>query len=275
MRRRPELFRNKSDHTAREAIHMLKDSGFTDNQLKTTILRNPTILSLTVDGQLKPKMEFLKNLGLAPQIICSNPRLLSFSLENSLGPKIAHLRNLFGSTVDLCQALKMVPGLLTSDFEKQVKPKMEYVKNNIGVLEGSAAFLRALDAILGHSFETLEKKIKHMASLGLAEEEILLILKSNPKILRCSTKKVKENIDFLIHTAGLMPRIVALSPKLLNYSVEKRLIPRYKVFKYLRTNQQSKPLASLATFFQLSEKKFLKRFGQYDTEIKSNDHTIS
>ncbi|GLJ34123.1 hypothetical protein SUGI_0685820 [Cryptomeria japonica] len=275
MRRYPLLLKSKSDHTAREAIHMLKDSGFTDNQLKSTILRSPTILSLTVDGNLMPKMEFLKSLGLAPQIISRNSRLLTISLENSLGPKITHLRNLFGSNVHLCRALKMVPELLTADFEKQVKPKMEYVKNNIGVSEGSTAFLRALNAIISQSFETLEKKIKHMASLGLAEEEILLILKGNPIILSCSTKKVKGNIDFLIYIAGLMPRIFATYPVILSYSVEKRLKPRYEVFKYLRTNQQSKPLPSLPTFFQLSEKEFLKRFGQYDTEIKSNDNTIS
>ncbi|GLJ34120.1 hypothetical protein SUGI_0685780 [Cryptomeria japonica] len=251
MRRRPDLLRNKSDHTAREAIHLLKDSGFTDNQLKNTIVNDPSIILLTVDGQLKPKMEVLKNLGLTPGIISHTPRLLSFSLENTLGPRIAHLRNVFGSNVHLCQALKTVPELLTNDFEKKVKPKMEYVKNNIGILEGSTTFLRVLNAVLGHSFETLDKKIKHMASLGLAEEEILPIIKSNPRVLRISTKKVKENMDFLIHTAGLMPSIVASSPILLNYSVEKRLKPRYELFKYLRTKQQSKRLPNLASFLKL------------------------
>ncbi|XP_057829563.2 transcription termination factor MTERF9, chloroplastic [Cryptomeria japonica] len=279
MRRQPKLLRKKSDHTARKAIHLLKDFELTNNQLKSLIVRNPTILSATANGQLKPKMEFLKNLGLATQemrqIICRNPRLLTMSLENTIYPRITNLRNLFGSTVHLCLALKTVSELLTTDFEKQVKPKVEYVKNNIGISEGSKAFLRALYAIISQSFETLEKKIKHMASLGLAEEEILLILKGNPIILSCSTKKVKENIDFLIHIAGLMPRIFAPYPLFLSYSVEKRLKPRYEVFKYLRTNQQSKPLPSLTKIFQLSEKEFLKRFGQYDTEIKSNDNTIS
>ncbi|XP_059073115.1 transcription termination factor MTERF6, chloroplastic/mitochondrial [Cryptomeria japonica] len=129
MRGQSQLLRNKSDHTAREAIHFLIDSGFTENQLKSTILKNPPILTLTVDRQLKPKMEFLKIFGWAPQdvpsVIARNPRLLSMSLENSLASRIPHLRSLFGSKDHLCKALKIAPQLLLSDFKKQVIPKGE------------------------------------------------------------------------------------------------------------------------------------------------------
>ncbi|GLJ12558.1 hypothetical protein SUGI_0193460 [Cryptomeria japonica] len=279
MRKLPQLLRTKSDHTAREAIHILKDNGMTENQLKSTIRRNPSILLITVDAQLKPKMEFLKNLGLAPQdlplVISRCPRLLSMSLENSLAPRIPHLRSLFDSKDHLCKALRLAPELLGSDFKKQVIPRVEYMKNNLGILEGSTAFVRVLTVLLYVSFETLEKKTKHLASLGLAEEEIRLILQYNPRVLRSSIKKIKENMDFLIHTAGLMPEVVVTYPIILNFSVEKTLKPRYELFKYLRTNPHCKCPPSLVLFLTLSEKSFLKKFGQYSTQVKSNDHTIS
>ncbi|GLJ34103.1 hypothetical protein SUGI_0685490 [Cryptomeria japonica] len=126
-------------------------------------------------------MEFLKKMGLATQDIAHmalrTPRLLASSLENSVVPRILHLETIFGSKVHLCKALRVAPQLLTSDFERQVKPKVEYLKNSLGILEGSTAFARALNAVIGLSFETLEAKTKHMASLGLAEEEISQILK--------------------------------------------------------------------------------------------------
>ncbi|XP_059065189.1 transcription termination factor MTEF1, chloroplastic-like isoform X2 [Cryptomeria japonica] len=190
MRRAPRLLRNKSDQTAREVIHLLRDSGFTENKLKILIVKNPTILLLKVDSQLKPKMEFLKKMGLATQDIAHmalrTPRLLASSLENSVVPRILHLETIFGSKVHLCKALRVAPQLLTSDFERQVKPKVEYLKNSLGILEGSTAFARALNAVIGLSFETLEAKTKHMASLGLAEEEISQILKVlSPGLLLC------------------------------------------------------------------------------------------
>ncbi|GLJ34124.1 hypothetical protein SUGI_0685840 [Cryptomeria japonica] len=237
MRRKPTLSRNKSDHIAREIVHTLTDFGFTENQIKSTILRNPLILTLKADGELKPRIDFLKQIGLDPQdmpgIITRNPHVLTGSLENSLAPRILHLRNLFGSNVHLRQALKRAPDLLTADFERRVKPKVEYVKNYLGISE---------------------------------EDEIRLFLKKCPTLFHCTTKRIKKNMDFLIHTAGLELEIVALNPVLLNLSVEKRLIPRYEVFKYLSIIPQSKDLPSLVTFFKLPEEEFIKRFGQYSTK---------
>ncbi|GLJ34116.1 hypothetical protein SUGI_0685720 [Cryptomeria japonica] len=132
-----------------------------------------------------------------------------------------------------------------SDFKKQVMPRAEYLKNNIGILEGSVGFARALNVFLNLSFETLENKTKHMASLGLAEEEISQILKIYPRALSHSTKKMKESIDFLIRTAGLESKIVASNAVILSFSVEKRLKPRYEVFKSLSANPHVKGLPSL------------------------------
>ncbi|XP_057856021.2 transcription termination factor MTERF4, chloroplastic [Cryptomeria japonica] len=197
MRRAPLLLRNKSDNTAREVIHLLRDPGFTENKLTTTILRYPLILTPRADRQLRPKMEFLKKMGLSTQdsahIILNRPRLLSLSLENCLAPRILHLETLFGSKDNLCKALRIAPRLLVSDFQKQVKPKVEYVKNSLGTPEGSTAFARALSVVTGVRFETLEAKIENMASLGLAEKEIGQILKKYPEALRYSTKKMKES----------------------------------------------------------------------------------
>ncbi|GLJ24163.1 hypothetical protein SUGI_0460940 [Cryptomeria japonica] len=166
---------SKSDHTAREAVHLLKDSGFTENKLKSTILRNPSILTLRVDSQLKPKMEFLKKICLTTLdiavIVFRRPRLFNMSLENCLATRIVYLETLFASKVHLCKALRRAPVLLVCNFKKRQVPRVEYLKNR-GILEDSLGFGQALNLVLNHSFETLEKKTKHMASLGLADEEI-------------------------------------------------------------------------------------------------------
>ncbi|GLJ34104.1 hypothetical protein SUGI_0685500 [Cryptomeria japonica] len=101
--------------------------------------------------QLKPKMEFLKKMGLTTQdithFVWRSPRLLSLSLENCLAPRILQLETLVGSKVNLCKALRRAPELLTNDFEKQVKPKVEYLKNRLGILEGSKPAMKSLNLL--------------------------------------------------------------------------------------------------------------------------------
>ena len=49
MRRQPQLLRTKSDHPAKEAIQLLKDSGFTEKKLRSVIHACPSTLQLKAD----------------------------------------------------------------------------------------------------------------------------------------------------------------------------------------------------------------------------------
>ncbi|KAH9309946.1 hypothetical protein KI387_037857, partial [Taxus chinensis] len=280
LKRYPALSKTRSPHTAREAVQLLRDSAFTENQLQKTIVGNPNVLTQTADGRLKPKMEFLKSLGFTPQALASlisgRSRLLSFSLENSLRPRISYLKNLFGPDVNLCEVLTAAPGILSSNIEKQIKPKVEYVKNNMGISEGSKTFVYALHAVLSNGPESIDRKVKNMASLGFLDEEIREILKKSPNVLNISTKKVQGNMDFLIHTAGLERGIVVANNALLGLSLEKRLKPRYEIFISIRAKTRSKDLPRLSRMFLISEKKFHQKFVQSNPEkTESSDLTIN
>ncbi|KAH9309952.1 hypothetical protein KI387_037863 [Taxus chinensis] len=272
--RRPSLRRIRTDQNAREVIHFLRDSGLTEIQLHKTIVRNPSILQLKVNGQLKLKIEFMKTLGFTTKelayLVSMLPRILNSSLENALRPKICHLKNLFGSNVNLCKALTAAPELLGSDIEKQLKPKVEYVESIMGILQGSTTFVYALRQIVSQGFENVANKMKHMANLGLSEEEVHQIVNKHPQVLGLSTKKMQENIHFLIHSAGLTRRTLVLNPLLLSLGIEKRLKPHHEVFKSLCSKPNSKRPLSLVGMFRLTEKNFLKKFGQYNTQRQSH-----
>ncbi|KAH9293965.1 hypothetical protein KI387_040830, partial [Taxus chinensis] len=196
MSKDPSLFRCTSTDRAQQAVQFFRDSGFTLDQVRKTILKDPSVLVRTVDGQLKPKIDLLKTLGLTEQdvgfVISHQPRILCGSLDKNLSPKIFLLLNLFGSKDNLYKALKRTPGILVYDFQ------------------------------------TLEKKLKIMESIGLLEHQIKEILEKDPRFLCLSRDKIEKNMNFLTNTAGLHSSIVVKYPLLLGFSVEKRLKPRYK-----------------------------------------------
>ncbi|GLJ35969.1 hypothetical protein SUGI_0721570 [Cryptomeria japonica] len=263
----PQKFWTKSTHRAQQAVQLFRDLGFTEDQVRKILLTQPNVLTLKVDTQLQPKINFIKELGFSDSnlghILSREPKLLSLSVERNISPKIPILVSLYGSKLNLCKALMCSPRILHCKFEnlkrkivilKQygiqdglflfilkvrpytiffnseevLKSKIEYVRN-LGVLEGSKAFVYTLMAVNSSGLEKFENKLKHMATLGLLENEIIQFLKKSPITLTMSIDKMEKNMDFLKHIAGFQPNIVVMHPCLLRYSIKNRMRPRHKV----------------------------------------------
>ncbi|KAH9329278.1 hypothetical protein KI387_001386, partial [Taxus chinensis] len=225
----PALFRTKSTERAQDALQLLRDSGFTIDQVRKTILRHPCVLAFKVDDRLKPKIELFKTLGLTEEdmgnVISKHPRILSSSIDNNLAPKIPLLIKLFGSKDKLSKAVRRAPFILLYDFQ------------------------------------TLEMKFRNMKSVGLLEHEINELVRKFPPALALSKDKLQKNMDFLTNTARFRPCIVVTYTQFLGFSLEKRLKPRYMVFKYLTSMMNDKHLSiSLTTMLCMTELEFANRF---------------
>ncbi|KAH9293966.1 hypothetical protein KI387_040831, partial [Taxus chinensis] len=228
----PCIFKSKSTHRAQQTLQLFRDSGFTLDQVRKTILRNPGILKYKAEERLKVKIEYFRKLGLDEEevatIISHQPIILNYSLQKNFSPKIPLLQNLFGSKANLCKALKRAPILLLFEFE------------------------------------TLERKLKHLESIGLLKHEVEELFMKDSMILSLSTNKLDKNMGFLTHTAGFRPNIVLRYIQFLSYSVDKRLKPRHKVFQYLSPKHLT---LSLPSMFCLSEQVFTDRFLRNHPEV--------
>ncbi|KAH9308191.1 hypothetical protein KI387_036102, partial [Taxus chinensis] len=260
------LSKRKSTHTAQQALQLFKDSGLTSDQVRKVVRRYPNALALRVD-RVKPKIELLNRLGLTGEdlaaVIAREPRILGLNLEKNLGPKIRLLVNQFGSEIDVAQAIRRAPVLLFSDSNvlENVARKLKQMES-IGLLEDEVKeIFKKAPGLLSITTESLEKKLNHIASIGLTDDEIKMLLKKGPRILAMSVDKMKKNMDFLTHTAGFHPNIVLKYPSFFQFSLEKRLKPRFMLFEYLTEMQSSKCLTtSLVRMLTLSEQEFSHKF---------------
>lgn len=233
---KPNLVRVRSTLTAQQAVRYLRDSGFTDDRVRTFIIRNPSFITLNADRLLKSKFECMKTWGLTAQdilvVLYRAPRLINCSLEKLLCPNMQYLQNLFGPEADVSRVFKSPQFLVSSNMP-----------------------------------QLLEKKMKHWATFGLLEDEIKELFRSHPKILNISMVKVQKNMEFLMNTAGLPAKFVLKQPNLVScYSLERRIKPRHKVWSAVCAMQPSKRPRSLISALNLSERTFLEKY------VHSNPH---
>jgi mTERF domain-containing protein len=98
--------------------------------VRTLVLRLPSVLGLSIDANVRPKLEFLSAaLGLSKdelrEALCREPAVLGASLDKSLRPNLELWRAELPGNVELREIVKQ-RGLrwLTCNAEKRTRPRL-------------------------------------------------------------------------------------------------------------------------------------------------------
>jgi mTERF domain-containing protein len=71
---------------------------------------------------------------------------------------------------------------------------------------------------------------------------------------------LKKKVEFVVKTAGFPLDDVVKYPVMLGYSLEKRMIPRYRVMEALKSMQVLETEKTFPQIFKLPERDFLERY---------------
>jgi len=130
-------------------------------------------------------------------------------------------------------------------------------------------FTYALVVILFGGKEKINRKRLCLSSLGFSEKEVQDILRRQPMSLALSEEKVKRNVDFLVNSVGLPLDDLVRYPPLFQFSLEKRMIPRYRVMEALESMKVPKPKMGFPLLFKLPERIFLEKYIHSNVESSS------
>ncbi|KAF4371534.1 hypothetical protein G4B88_008249 [Cannabis sativa] len=289
----------KSPHKLQSAHKLLLEHGLSEKHIQSLILSSPKILFSDVDKVLRPKLQALGKLGMdgydLGKFISKNPTVLARSLEKKLVPSIEILKDILGNDAkgkDFMRILRsrwilwadpqrllanraflescgVVGPQLVSLLKKE--PRVCLMQEtelrelvcrvlDMGVSLGSTMFPHALHAAGGLSKQTLEKRFELLRNLGFSKEESLEMFRRAPHLLRTSNKKLEFGVDFFLNTAKFNKLRLIRSPALLMFSMEGRVIPRYKVLEVLKMKKLFKNGPSFHTMLVCSEAQFLEKF---------------
>ncbi|XP_074306353.1 transcription termination factor MTERF8, chloroplastic-like [Silene latifolia] len=296
----------KSTENPNSVIDFFKISGFSQFQIKQLVSRAPKILSCNVDNNLKPKFEALHGLGFSKSdladIISLYPDGCWRSLNDHIIPTFEILKSFFGDDNEvLINALKKSNWFLGPNVKKELPDVVSLLQSyglsddqiklfalrktryfsfgtkwlepilirveNLGIPRGSPMFLHGICALGSLSEANLDARKGIYKSYGFNDEDVLTLARKNPYALLVTESKLRNGLDFFMKEAGYLPSVIASVPSILTYSLEKRVIPRYRVWKGLKERgiqkvTNKKLNVDFVHCLSINEPKFFEKFVQ-------------
>ncbi|CAK9018878.1 Transcription termination factor MTERF5, partial [Durusdinium trenchii] len=223
----------KGRNTKEEISIFLRSQGFTAIHISMMFERRLSV-GQSIDNNLKPKLQWLSQLGLdksqVAKAVAACPSILGYSIEQNLKPTVQWLLDLGLSKTQVAKAVAKSPAFLGLSIEKNLKPTVQWLLglrlNNSQVAKAVATF----PPILGLSIErNLKPTVQWLLGLGLSKTQVAKAVATSPPILGYSVeRKLKPTVQWLLDL-GLsktqVVKIVASTPQIVGYSIEHNLKP--------------------------------------------------
>ncbi|GJV51428.1 transcription termination factor MTERF5, chloroplastic-like protein [Tanacetum coccineum] len=185
---------------------------------------------------------------------------LGFDYEKKISENILVLRKYGLSSHKIESLLLKNPGCLLQRVE-WLDGVVKKVEPLLGIRPDSPRFLDGVEIVKSFSEATLNKKLGIFRSFGWTEDEIVRMTGSLPSCLRRSEGTIKASLEWFKENPGYGGAYLSTHPKLLVYSLEKRVVPRYQVWVTLWVKGLLKNRwFSLCSLVALSEEKFVRDF---------------
>lgn len=110
------------------------------------------------------------------------------------------------------------------------------------------------------SKSTWQHKIEVYKRLGWSDDDVDLAFRKNPVCLHLSERKIVDGMDFLVNKMGVKSRDIARSPIVLTYSLQKWIIPRCLLVRFLQLKGLLKTNTHMLGYLKLSEELFWGKF---------------
>ncbi|KAG4166684.1 hypothetical protein ERO13_A13G148100v2 [Gossypium hirsutum] len=297
----------KSLEKTQSAVNFLQSLGFSNAQIASSARLAPQILFADVENVLRPKIKFFQDLGLMephiPKFFSMNSTLLTCSLDKKLIPSVQLVKKVLGNNnEDLFKVFSRCNGFIARDSILKLSRNIEYLES-CGIVGSQLSMLlrrqprifrmrestlrnlvsRALDMgfstdsrMLVHAIHTMnclsektfKKKWELLKSCGFSENDCATMFRKAPGLFRVSEEKLKLGIEFFINAAKFNKDIVASNPFLLMYSLEDRVIPRYRVMQIIKSKMLLKKDRSFLYILDQTEIEFLKFISRFTDDVE-------
>ncbi|KAA8546885.1 hypothetical protein F0562_003314 [Nyssa sinensis] len=134
------------------------------------------------------------------------------------------------------------------------------LNRDVGFSIDSRMFVHAVYTVSCLSTVTLTRKLELFRSFGFSKEECIEMFRRAPGLLRTSEVKLKLGIEFFMKYIKFEKSVLVHRPSCLMHSMEKRVIPRYRVLQLIKVKRLLKKEPSFISVLILPEDEFLEKF---------------
>ncbi|TMW97226.1 hypothetical protein EJD97_005934 [Solanum chilense] len=280
-------------------LNFFKQIGLDNTQIKILVYPAPTLLFADVGKTLEPKVRVLQEFGLSGldlvRVISKSGPFLRTGLDTRIKPSLEYLRKLLGKDETVAKVLKRSPALLnyrldrvmarnilffqnhgcsSLDLEKLILrnpiifvQKLEWLEDIVQRVEkefcicrDSRMFYYGVEMLSSLSKSSLEMKLGIFRSFGWSDSDIITMVQRLPLCLTTSEVKLRNVLKFFMEELGYESSYIARHPTLIMFSLEKRVLPRIKIWELLKEKQVIKKVPCFYTVIKCSEREFLENY---------------
>ncbi|KAK6118401.1 hypothetical protein DH2020_047818 [Rehmannia glutinosa] len=270
IKRQPTILFADVEKTLKPKVTFYQELGLCGPRLGILISKNPALLTSSLDKKLKPSIGVIKKvLELDGTKTKNNDisdlmfRILSryawvIGNDSRLQSNIIYLRRCGVIGSQLIMLLKTEPRLF-SIREEELKNLVSRAIG-MGFEMGSRMLVYGILALYCNSAETINRKFELLRKFGFSRDDCNLIFVKSPALFKVSEAKLRRGIEFFTHTLMLDKSVLVGSPFLLMFSVEKRMIPRFKFLETIKSRGLLGKQPSFITVLIMPDKEFVEKF---------------
>ncbi|KAI3693480.1 hypothetical protein L6452_33318 [Arctium lappa] len=290
---------SSTESNPQSVIFFFESLGFTNTDIQTWVNKSPQILFSGVEKALKPRIQFFQDLGLTGsdlgKFISKNPVYLSDRFEERLRPCVDVIKRFMIDDQSIIRTLNRCNWIDVKQPVPKISANIKYLEEECGIVGSqlvlvmtrqprllimgeselralvskvldmgfpikSRMLVHALYTISCMSDQTVERKFQLFQMYGFTEVECLDMFKRAPGLFRASESKLKLGIDFFLNKVKFDKAVLARNPTCLMFSLEKRVIPRFRVLHILMSKRLLKKMPKFLNAMSIPEDEFLERF---------------
>ncbi|XP_010520989.1 PREDICTED: transcription termination factor MTERF8, chloroplastic-like [Tarenaya hassleriana] len=242
------------------------------------IVRRPAILNFDLDGQLVPRVSFLRNLSgeddhATGTVLHRLPAILSYSVEH-MDSHVEFLKSFAGLTSDqVFKIIHVFPNVISTSKERKLRPRIGFLKQcgldsleifkflskaplflalsednlsqklgflvKIGYEHRTKELAHAMGAVTRTSSDNMQRVIGLYLTYGLSLADILAMSKKHPPVLQYTHCSLEEKMGYLIEEMGREVEELLAFPAFLGYKLDSRIKHRYEAKRTIRGENMS------------------------------------
>ncbi|KAI3451097.1 hypothetical protein Pfo_007762 [Paulownia fortunei] len=263
------LFANV-EKTLKPKVIFFQELGLSGPRLGAFISKNPNMLKCSVDRSLKPCIclieKVLKNDGRNRSNEKVNDDLFRtltrcnriVHLKSRLEANIQYLESCGVVGSQLSALLLRQPRIFAMNKEKLAELVSRALDMDFAV--GSRMLVHAIHSLSCLSIKTLHGRFEVYRMFGISKDEVALMFRKSPYVFQLSEAKLRWKLEFFLNNLKINKLVLVHHPVLLSYSIEERVIPRYKVLEILKSRRLLRKDSSLNSVMCISNRKFLEKY---------------
>ncbi|KAI5314208.1 hypothetical protein L3X38_043384 [Prunus dulcis] len=261
-----------------QKVDYLKEFGLSAEDVGKLLAFRPQLMGCSIEERWKPLVKYLYYHGITRdgmrRMLIIKPMVFCVDLDKTIVPKVKFFQDIGIHNDAIGKMLVKFPPLLTYSLYKKIRPVVIFLMTKAGVSERDIGKVIALGPeLLGCSIvNKLEVNVKYLLSLGIHLRVLGEMIADFPMLLRYNIDVLRPKYRYLRRTMVRPLQDLIEFPRFFSYSLEGRIIPRYKVLIENCINLKLRyMLASTDEEFEERVKVIVERRKRFESGVMRED----